>query len=75
MRHRHGTPGLTPYRLKTIEQGYPRKRRPARHLRHAARRIAGSQVAMGLAAGTALFLLLFSGYHAAAGAVVLVGMF
>lgn len=75
MKHRHGTPGLTTYRLKTIEQGYPRKRRPARHLRHAARRIAGSQVAMGLTAGMTLFLLLFSGYHAAAGAAVVLGMF
>jgi hypothetical protein len=75
MRHRHGSPGLTPYRLRTIEQGYPRKRRPARHLRRAARRIAGSQVAMGLAAGFALFLLLLSGYHAAAGAAVVLGAF
>ncbi len=75
MRHRHGTPGLNPYRLRTIEQGYPRKRRPARHLRRAARRIAGSQLAMGLAAAFTLFLLLFSGYYAATGAAVVLGMF
>jgi len=36
MRHRRGTPGLTPYRLRTIEAGYPRRRRPARHLRRTA---------------------------------------
>jgi hypothetical protein len=36
MRHRRGTPGLTPYRLRTIEAGYPRRRRPARHLRRPA---------------------------------------
>ena len=75
MKHRHGTPGLRPYRLRTIEQGYPRKRRPARHLRHTARKIAGSQVAMGFAAATTLTLLLLSGYHAAAGAAVVLGMF
>lgn len=75
MKHRHGTPGLQPYRLRTIEPGYPRKRRPARHLRHAARRVAGSQVAMALAGATALTLLLLSGYHAASGAATVLTMF
>ncbi|HZM81595.1 MAG TPA: hypothetical protein VFC19_38215 [Candidatus Limnocylindrales bacterium] len=39
MRHRRGTPGLTPYRLRTIEAGYPRRRRPARHRRAAGRTV------------------------------------
>jgi hypothetical protein len=73
-RHRRGAPGLTPYRLRTIESG-PRKRRPARHLRRAARRIAGSHVAMVLAGSTALALLLLGGYRAAEGAVIVLGMF
>ena len=109
MRHRRGTPGLTPYRLRTIEVGYPRRRRPARHLRRPAgratnnasritnnagkpagrtttsiarrttirapRRVAGSQVAMGIAGAIALALLVIGGYQAAAGAAVVLGMF
>jgi uncharacterized membrane protein YccC len=74
MRHRRGTPGLTPYRLRTIEPGYPRRRRPARHLR-AARHISGSRMAMGVAGAIALALLIAGGYQAAAGAVVVLGMF
>jgi hypothetical protein len=100
MRHRRGTPGLTPYRLRTIEAGNPRRRRPARHLRRnargpasrdtgsavarrvagvltrrTARRTAGSQVALGVAAAITLALLVIGGYQAATGAAVVLGMF
>jgi hypothetical protein len=91
MRHRRGTPGLTPYRLRTIEAGYPRRRRPARHLRRGKlsptvgpptsrvprlpNRLVGSQVAMGLAGLVTLALLIVGGYQAATGAAVVLGMF
>jgi hypothetical protein len=96
MRHRRGTPGLTPYRLRTIEAGHPRRRRPARHLRRGAasrflprttaakptqkraiiqRRLAGSQVALGVAGAITLALLIVGGYQAATGAAVVLGMF
>lgn len=76
MKHRRGTPGLVPYRVRTIEAGHPPgRRRPARHLRRAADRIAGSRVTMGLAAATALALLIAGGYQAAAGAAAILGMF
>ncbi|HCT76946.1 MAG TPA: hypothetical protein DGT23_10225 [Micromonosporaceae bacterium] len=73
-KHRTGTPGLVPYRHRTIDSG-AQKRRPARHLRRTARRIAGSQVAMAFAGATALVLLVLSGYHAAEGAAIVLGMF
>jgi hypothetical protein len=51
------------------------RRRPARHLRRGARRIAGSRVAMALAGLTTGGLLLLSAWHAASGAVAVAGMF
>jgi hypothetical protein len=73
-RHRTGTPGLTPYRLRAIEPG-PMKHRTARHRKRVVRRITGAQVALALAAATALVLLVLSGYRAAEGAGILLGAF
>jgi hypothetical protein len=73
-KHRTGTPGLTPYRIRTIEPGRQRRSK-ARHLKRTARRVAGSQVALALAGATALILLVLSGYQAAEGAAIVLGIF
>ena len=74
-RHRTGTPGKVPYRSRTIDA--TRVRRPkARHLKQKTRpRLAGAQVALALAVGTALVLLVLSGYQAAEGAAIVLGLF
>ncbi|GIH05037.1 hypothetical protein Rhe02_31040 [Rhizocola hellebori] len=73
-RHGAGTPGTVPYRSRTIDNTRPRRSK-ARHLKRTARRIAGSQIALALAAATAFVLLVLSGYQAAEGAAIVLGMF
>ena len=73
-RHGAGTPGTVPYRSRTLDPSRPRRWK-ARHLKRTARRIAGSQVALALAGATALILLVLSGYQAAEGAAIVLGMF
>jgi hypothetical protein len=74
-RHRSGTPGLAPYRARTIDAARRPRRSKARHLKRTARRIAGSQIALALAGATALVLLVLSGYQAAEGAAIVLGFF
>ncbi len=70
-RHRAGTPGLTPYRCRTIDPARPRRAKA----RHAKRSMGGAQVARVLAAAATLVLLVLSGYRAAEGAAIVLGMF
>ncbi len=72
--HRTGTPGTVPYRSRTIDATRA-GRSKARHLKRTARRVGGSQVALALAAATALVLLVLSGYQAAEGAAIVLGLF
>jgi len=73
-RHRTGTPGTVPYRSRTIDASRVRRTK-ARHVKRRARRVAGPQVALALAAATALVLLVLSGYQAAEGAAIVLGLF